>query len=219
MTDSLTTITTTTGALRQALERTAPFAAGDDSRPTLHGVQIRIDQQGVRFAGADGSVLGFQRLNGADISGSGTVIIRLPDAKAAIKALPKTKRAADDPVTITWEDYGPIRITAESVTLECERVEGSAPNYDSVVPTVGPTAYTPGPYVALNPALLLKVCRAAGIGMRTVRVYVQEPRSPIVGGTLDGFGFVLMPMFVEMSDKPGDLLAGIVGTPLASTGD
>lgn len=193
--------------LRRAIRRSTPYAASDDSRPALAGVNIETGTNRVRFVAADGFALIATEMPASDTVPGDNVILRVDDLKRLDKTMPtKIADLARTSVRFTIEDHT-VRVgitsgvpAVEVTELTMLPIEVSFVKYHQLIPQ--PSEEHIGE-IAVSATLLRLVADAGKLsdGQRAIRLFVPKSKSvPITAVLLDGDTetvIVVMPMFVE----------------------
>lgn len=206
------TITMTNDAARLVFGRLPLFAATDDTRPVLTGVQINVavDEGKARVVGAaaDGFHLGVQSVP-CELEGNApsalipaAVLKRIagmlprrfmPDEKVQIEI------AGDEFTVRFWDREG------QPLAMSGKCIVGTFPNYNNLIPEWKSDGSMGA--VAVSPALQQTVIRAAGIGQEApiLRWHISGPTQPVVcfvkHSDYPPFIAVVMPMYVVGSER------------------
>jgi len=202
------------------------IAVGDASWPTLSGVHVRADAEGLTFAAADGFQLLIVRVPGANpdrnewtaIMDAPAIKAALPAIKMLIKAQARDKTEDRFPVTLAYAgaDHtydnkrgigfnGAITLSAGLSTVTIPTISGQFPNYSQLVPVLDAKA---GGRVGYNAGMVGKMLAIASkyAGSGIVRQRVQGEREPMRFDWRDSTDgnwtatAVIMPMFMERWD-------------------
>ena len=144
--------------LREMIDQVVFVAATDDSRPVLTGVEVKIENEQLSFAAADGFRLAVcsSPLSNTDDKQIGVII-----PARALSELARIIGDHEDPVSITMPPSGGQAIfRVNDVELVCQLIEGSFPDYQQLLPDTYSTR------VVMSTDKFLGACRAAQIFAR-----------------------------------------------------
>jgi len=213
---------------RRLLGRPVLFAAGDDSRPVLTGVQVEVKAEGKVIAtAADGFRLGTQILRHVTVVADGSAILPAASVQQAVKSWP---RNAEGYVRIHTTDDGAFSITASvteprfgsarALDVRGDVIQGTFPDYRKLFEA---DSRDGGEYVALNAeymATFEKVAKLDSECHGVTRIYMGAPSQPVtfqINDSEGGGAFIgmVMPMFVtwDAGETREALLAEIGVTP------
>lgn len=144
--------------LREMIDQVVFVAATDDSRPVLTGVEVKIENETLTFAAADGFRLAVctSSLSGSD----GTDVDVIIPARA-LAELARIIGDESDVVSITMPpNGGQVIFRVRDVELVCQLIEGKFPDYQQLLPDSYQTR------VVMSTEKFLGACRAAQIFAR-----------------------------------------------------
>ena len=144
--------------LREMIDQVVFVAATDDSRPVLTGVEVKIENETLTFAAADGFKLAVctSSLSGSD----GTDVDVIIPARA-LAELARIIGDESDVVSITMPpNGGQVIFRVRDVELVCQLIEGKFPDYQQLLPDSYQTR------VVMSTEKFLGACRAAQIFAR-----------------------------------------------------
>ncbi len=144
--------------LRQMIGQVVLAASTDDARPVLTGVLIEITGDTMTLAAADGFRLSVRSAQlGEKVSGTTKAII----PARALAELGRILSDGEETVTMTLPpDRGQVIFRSKNVELVSQLIDGTFPDYRSIIPT----SYTTRSVMSTN--ALLKACKAADIFAR-----------------------------------------------------
>ena len=120
------------GALREAIEHVVFAAATDDSRPVLTGVHLKIAEDQLTLAAADGFRLAVYHVTTAEAPAE-TVEVIIP--ARALQELSRLLADREEPVAL---EINSARSTAlfrlSDVELTAQLIQGTFPAYDQLIP-------------------------------------------------------------------------------------
>jgi DNA polymerase III sliding clamp (beta) subunit (PCNA family) len=135
-------------ALDTALGRVIHAAAENEARPILCTILFEGDEQGFRLVAADNYRIAVATLLSDDASGFG----RIPLAVEWVPTLRAFLKTCKGNVILSTAKLRLI-VTSPSASVSLRTVDGTFPNYASVIPTSGP-AY------GINPAYVADTAKA-----------------------------------------------------------
>ncbi len=144
--------------LRQMIGQVVLAASTDDARPVLTGVLIEITGDTMTLAAADGFRLSVRSAQlGEKVSGTTKAII----PARALAELGRILSDGEETVTMTLPpNRGQVIFRSKNVELVSQLIDGTFPDYRSIIPT----SYTTRSVMSTN--ALLKACKAADIFAR-----------------------------------------------------
>ena len=188
------------GALRDAIEHVVFAAATDDSRPVLTGVHLRIADDKLTFAAADGFRLAVFDLEIADSPNEGVEII-MP--ARALQEVGRLLADQDEPVALqvnTARSQALFRLT--NIELTAQLIQGTFPTYSQLIPKEYQT------HAELDAAIFLQEVRTAAVFARDGSGIVRLALTP--GGA--GSGKVSVAARAEeQGDHQGEMDATVEG--------
>jgi len=144
--------------LRQMIGQVVLAASTDDARPVLTGVLIEITGDTMTLAAADGFRLSVRSAQlGEKVTGTTKAII----PARALAELGRILSDGEETVTMTLPpNRGQVIFRSKNVELVSQLIDGTFPDYRSIIPT----SYTTRSVMSTN--ALLKACKAADIFAR-----------------------------------------------------
>jgi DNA polymerase-3 subunit beta len=144
--------------LRQMISQVVLAASTDDARPVLTGVLIEVSGNTMTLAAADGFRLSVRTSQLAEkVSGSTRAII----PARALAELGRILSDGEETVTMTLPpNRGQVIFRSKNVELVSQLIDGTFPDYRSIIPTSYATRSV------LSTSSLLKACKAADIFAR-----------------------------------------------------
>jgi DNA polymerase-3 subunit beta len=144
--------------LRQMIGQVVLAASTDDARPVLTGVLIEITGDTMTLAAADGFRLSVRSAQlGEKVSGTTKAII----PARALAELGRILSDGEETVSMTLPpNRGQVIFRSKNVELVSQLIDGTFPDYRSIIPT----SYTTRSVMSTN--ALLKACKAADIFAR-----------------------------------------------------
>ncbi len=144
--------------LRQMIGQVVLAASTDDARPVLTGVLIEITGDTMTLAAADGFRLSVRSAQlGEKVPGTTKAII----PARALAELGRILSDGEETVTMTLPpNRGQVIFRSKNVELVSQLIDGTFPDYRSIIPT----SYTTRSVMSTN--ALLKACKAADIFAR-----------------------------------------------------
>ena len=190
--------------LKKLIAQVAFAAATDESRPSLVGVQTKLDGDTISMAATDGFRLSVR---------SGKLKEPVGEARAIIipaKALAEVARVIGDqkdPVAISvTPSHGQVLFHLANVDVVAQLIDQRFPDYDPIIPKKHDTR------TVVNTADLLKACRQAGIFARdsldTVRMSIKP------GEDVDPGKLKITARADETGDNQSDLEASVNGSEI-----
>lgn len=143
--DSAITIDMEGDALYEGINRTFFASADDELRPVMNGIYFDITADNITFVASDGHKLVRVISTAAKGEGRSSFILPKKPANLLKSLLPKESGT----VQIKFDENNAY-ITMENYTMVCRFVEGSYPNYNSVIPTDNPNHVTLDRLTLLN---------------------------------------------------------------------
>ena len=158
-------------ALREAIEHVVFAAATDDSRPVLTGVHVKIEEDRLTLAAADGFRLAVYHVTTAEAPAE-TVEVIVP--ARALQELSRLLADRDEPVAL---EINAARSTAlfrlSDVELTAQLIQGTFPAYNQLIPAEYQTRAT------LDAGEFLREVRTAAVfardGSGIVRLQITAP--------------------------------------------
>jgi DNA polymerase-3 subunit beta len=193
------TITLPADALKQAIEQVALAAANDESRPVLTGVLLRLRDNVLTFAAADGYRLATRTLTLPE--GAASHAGDLPDFVVPARALSELARVAGDgdsnvALTVT-PDGGQVLFHTDTVDLVSRLIDGKFPDFERIIPN-GYTTRT-----LLDTQELAKAVKLASFfavaSQSIVRLTVES------GGDLEPGKLIISANAAEVGDNQGEV--------------
>ena len=187
-------------SLREAIEHVVFAAATDDSRPVLTGVHVKIAEDRLTLAAADGFRLAVFHVTTAEAPAE-TVEVIIP--ARALQELGRLLPDREDPVAL---EINAARSTAlfrlSDVELTAQLIQGTFPAYDQLIPAQYQTR------VILNAGDFLREVRTAAVFARDGSGIVRLESS----GPEDGEGkLTIRARAEEQGDHEGNMDATIEG--------
>lgn len=187
-------------SLREAIEHVVFAAATDDSRPVLTGVHVKIAEDRLTLAAADGFRLAVFHVTTAEAPAE-TVEVIIP--ARALQELGRLLPDREDPVAL---EINAARSTAlfrlSDVELTAQLIQGTFPAYDQLIPAQYQTR------VILNAGDFLREVRTAAVFARDGSGIVRLESS----GAEDGEGkLTIRARAEEQGDHEGNMDATIEG--------
>ncbi len=144
--------------LRQMIGQVVLAASTDDARPVLTGVLIEITGNTMTLAAADGFRLSVRSAQlGEKVSGTTKAII----PARALAELGRILSDGEETVTMTLPpNRGQVIFRSKNVELVSQLIDGTFPDYRSIIPTSFSTRSV------MSTSALLKACKAADIFAR-----------------------------------------------------
>jgi len=144
--------------LRQMIGQVVLAASTDDARPVLTGVLIEITGNTMTLAAADGFRLSVRSAQlGEKVSGTTKAII----PARALAELGRVLSDGEETVTMTLPpNRGQVIFRSKNVELVSQLIDGTFPDYRSIIPTSFSTRSV------MSTSSLLKACKAADIFAR-----------------------------------------------------
>ena len=161
--------------LRDAIDHVVFAAATDDSRPVLTGVHLRIADDKLTFAAADGFRLAVFDLEIADSPSEGVEII-MP--ARALQEVGRLLADQDEPVALqvnTARSQALFRLT--NIELTAQLIQGTFPTYSQLIPKEYQT------HAELDAAVFLQEVRTAAVFARDGSGIVRLVLTPGSAGT------------------------------------
>ncbi len=151
-------------SLAQALRQVVPAASSDDSRPVLTGVHMAAEAGGLRLVATDSYRLAVRDLVDAPVLAEGQEVL-LPS-----RALAELTRLLTGAGTVD------LRLGEREASFECGRsrlttrlIEGSFPNYRTLIPRNHPNRLTVGREVLLDAVRRVRLLARESTPIRLVQ--------------------------------------------------
>lgn len=142
---------------RNALKAVSRFAAKQDIRYYLQGVNIESNPLQTRLCATDGHTLAVHRADAkGDNEGSWTGILPLDAVTTLLKMKATHKTLKDAPIYATILESGEIRCDWVGQSIICRAVDGNFPDYRRVIPST-----LDGLPCWINPDYLTRIVDAA----------------------------------------------------------
>ncbi len=143
--DSAITLDMESEDLYEGINRTFFAAADDELRPVMNGIYFDITADNITFVASDGHKLVRVISTAAKGEGRSSFILPKKPANLLKSLLPKESGK----VQIKFDENNAY-VVMENYTMVCRFVEGSYPNYNSVIPTDNPNQVTLDRLTMLN---------------------------------------------------------------------
>jgi DNA polymerase-3 subunit beta len=144
--------------MREMIKQVTFAASSDDARPVLTGVLVEVDGGQLTLAAADGFRLSVRN---AHLSSPGEGPFRAIIPARALSELARILSDGEETVTMTLPpNRGQVIFRAKNVELVSQLIEGTFPDYKSIIPTNHTTRSV------LSTSAFLHACRAADIFAR-----------------------------------------------------
>jgi DNA polymerase-3 subunit beta len=144
--------------LREVINQVSFAASTDDSRPVLTGVLFELEDSKLTLAAADGFRLSVRTV---DLSGEGPARTRAIVPARALIELGRILPDGDETVRVSFPaNRGQVVFRGKDVELVSQLIEGTFPDYHSIIPR------SAGTRTVLATSGFLKACRAADIFAR-----------------------------------------------------
>ncbi|WP_129628679.1 DNA polymerase III subunit beta [Candidatus Oscillochloris fontis] len=181
--------------LREAIDQVAFAAASDDSRPVLAGVLVRLRENRLTFAAADGFRLA-------------TRIVQLPDAVAQQQEFIVPARSLVELARIAADSEGQISLTmspgggqalfhTENTELVSRLIDGKFPDFERIIPSQYLTRSV------LDTSELAKAVKLASFFANPSQNVVKLTIEP--GGELGPGRLVISANAAEVGDNTGEI--------------
>jgi DNA polymerase-3 subunit beta len=166
--------------LKEMIQQVTFAASTDEARPILTGVLIKIDDDKITMAAADGFRLSVRN---APLSSSAPLPISAVIPARALSELARIVEDGDQIVTMTMPPgRGQVVFQLQNAELVSQLIEGSFPDYEQIIPHSCETR------AVLSTSAFLKACKQAEIfareGSRIARLKI-EPGDELEPGTVE----------------------------------
>lgn len=192
------------GPLKNAVDQVVFAAAPDESRPVLAGVMLRITDNLLVLAAADGFRLSVHTIQLSEDVSDVSVII---PAKALVQLAHLLPSAADAEVTVsTATNATHIGFAFGGIELTSRLIEGTFPDFARIVPTAHRTM------AVIDTSALLRATRAASVFARDNSHIVRLVCTPeTANGSQTPGSIVVKSTSAESGDNTGTLEAVVTG--------
>lgn len=144
--------------LREMISQSVMAASTDDARPVLTGVLVEIDNGSLTFAAADGFRLS---VRSAHLSSLDTGRLRAIIPARALSELSRVLSDGEESVSMSLPpNRGQVIFRAANVELVSQLIEGTFPDYKSIIPSSHTTR------LVVSTSAFMKACKAAEIFAR-----------------------------------------------------
>jgi DNA polymerase-3 subunit beta len=166
--------------LKEMIQQVTFAASTDEARPILTGVLIKIDDDKITMAAADGFRLSVRN---APLSSSAPLPISAVIPARALSELARIVEDGDQTVTMTMPPgRGQVVFQMQNAELVSQLIEGAFPDYEQIIPLSCETR------AVLSTSAFLKACKQAEIfareGSRIARLKI-EPGDELEPGTVE----------------------------------
>jgi len=166
--------------LKEMIQQVTFAASTDEARPILTGVLIKINDDKITMAAADGFRLSVRN---APLSSSASLPISAVIPARALSELARIVEDGDQTVTMTMPPgRGQVVFQLQNAELVSQLIEGSFPDYEQIIP---PSCET---RAVLSTSAFLKACKQAEIfareGSRIARLKI-EPGDELEPGIVE----------------------------------
>lgn len=129
--------TLSASAMSRAIARTLWATGNDDLRPVMHGVFFEVDGKQLHLASTDAHRLVQHRTNVDKPASKASFIVR----RRALSIVRKLAAVASGKVTVAY-DAQRVAFTVDNTVVSTRTIDGSFPNYRSVIPANSPNQIT-----------------------------------------------------------------------------
>ncbi len=194
VTDRDPVITLPADMLREAIDQVAFAAAGDDSRPVLAGVLIRLRGNEAVFAAADGFRLAKRTITLPEpVATSQEFIV----PARALSELARIIGDADSVVLSVTPEGNQVLFHTESTDLVSRLIDGKFPDFERIIPTDHTTR------AVLETQDLTKAVKLASFFANASQNIVKLTVAP--GGELEPGNLIISANAAEVGDNTGEL--------------
>jgi DNA polymerase-3 subunit beta len=187
-------ITLPADMLREAIDQVAFAAAGDDSRPVLAGVLIRLRGNEAVFAAADGFRLAKRTITLPEpVATSQEFIV----PARALSELARIIGDADSVVLSVTPEGNQVLFHTESTDLVSRLIDGKFPDFERIIPTDHTTR------AVLETQDLTKAVKLASFFANASQNIVKLTVEP--GGELEPGNLIISANAAEVGDNTGEL--------------
>ncbi len=124
-------------ALLKGIEKTIFATASDDLRPVMNGILMQFSEEGSTFVASDAHKLVRYKRKDVTVNGQSSFILPKKPASLLKNILPKESGE----IRLQFDDKNAY-FNLSDYELICRLVEGSYPNYETVIPTNNPNKLT-----------------------------------------------------------------------------
>lgn len=144
--------------LRDMIHQVVFAASTDDARPILTGVLVRVEDNHITMAAADGFRLSVRK---SELSSATTSPIHAVIPARALSELARITGDGDKSVSMVMPDgRGQVIFRSDDIELVSQLIEGTFPDYEQIIPTRCETR------AVLSTSAFLKACKQAEIFAR-----------------------------------------------------
>lgn len=183
--EQVTVLAMDVAAFRDLVLAASVAAGKDDTLPTLTGIRVEWDRQGVRMVATDRFRLVKAEWLSESTVHEGAALVPAADLLAYVKALPKPSRFGLPPTVVIHPEDGQVRFTCVTHEGEVSRtirtLEGEFPKYESLIPTE--FKELPADGIGMNPKYVADVAKMPSEKNAPVRVQFTGAGRPMVWTT------------------------------------